>query len=216
MPKIKIPSKTPRLDMTPMVDLAFLLVTFFMLTTKFRPDEPVVVDTPFSTSELILPEKVMLITVDSIGRVFFNLEGQETRKALLDRLGSKYNIQFSEEEKHRFSILSTVGIPMKNLKEYLDVDENGRKEMNRKSPGIPVDSLNNELVNWIIEGRYASLGEAQKKNKKDDLRFAIRGDAGAPYTNIKKVIDIFQERNINTFSLTTSLEEKPKVVLYGE
>jgi len=46
MPKIKMPKSNPSLDMTPMVDLAFLLVTFFMLTASARVSEPVVVDTP--------------------------------------------------------------------------------------------------------------------------------------------------------------------------
>ena len=70
MAKIKISKSNPSLDMTPMVDLAFLLVTFFMLTATSRVTEPVVVDTPSSTSSKLLPENVMLISIDEKGRPF--------------------------------------------------------------------------------------------------------------------------------------------------
>jgi len=77
MPKIKKGRVSIRIDMTPMVDVAFLLLTFFMLTTQFRPAEEVEVVLPDSHSSSKLPEtNVMTITVEKKGRVFLGFDSQ--------------------------------------------------------------------------------------------------------------------------------------------
>lgn len=78
MPKHKIPRKSTTIDMTAMCDVAFLLLTFFILTTQFRPEEVVSIDTPSSISDFILPDAdVLLLSVGNDGRVFFSMDGKE-------------------------------------------------------------------------------------------------------------------------------------------
>jgi biopolymer transport protein ExbD len=60
-----------RLDMTPMVDIAFLLLIFYMATTQFKPSEKKEVTLPVSHSQIELPDKgKILVTVTEDDSVF--------------------------------------------------------------------------------------------------------------------------------------------------
>ena len=60
-----------KIDMTPMVDIAFLLLVFFMSTTQFKPPDEFSVVIPGSHSEIKLPESdVIVITIPKMNKVF--------------------------------------------------------------------------------------------------------------------------------------------------
>lgn len=214
MAKIKISKGNPALDMTPMVDLAFLLVTFFMLTASVRVSEPVIVDSPSSTSDKLLPDNVILITIDDKGRPFYNINNFEVRKKTLEKMGVQYKITFTDKEKERFGKMTSFGVPITQLKEYINMDDPQR--LKYPSKGVPLDSLHNELGDWIQFGRIEAARQAKTQKEKaeslgrpfkyEPLRFAIKADGQANYIAVKEVIKVFTDRDIYRFNLITNLE----------
>ncbi|WP_028980635.1 ExbD/TolR family protein [Sporocytophaga myxococcoides] len=196
MPKVKIPRKSISLDMTAMCDMAFLLLTFFMLTTKFKPEEPIAVDMPSSISETILPDaNILTISIGKEGRVFYGMDGQEAKREVLKNISSKYGITFTPSEEKKFILMSSFGSTVSDLKKVLS-----SKEAEKKQSGIPIDSTNNQLRDWIL---YSARADKQ-------LKVAVKGDKETDYKVVSRVIAILQELNINKIKLITTMEAKPQ------
>lgn len=197
MGKVKVHRSSPSLDMTPMVDLAFLLVTFFMLTAAFRPPEPVAVDTPNSESEIPLPDRDrMIITVAKDGRVFFDMDNQNSRKQMLQQMGEKYGVGFTADQLNNFAVMSGFGVPLAQLPQFLDMNPDERATV--EQPGIPADSVNNELADWVVHARMTAPSK---------MRIAIKGDRDTSYKVVKRVVETLIDRKILRFNLITGLEQ---------
>jgi len=193
--------KSTSIDMTAMCDVAFLLLTFFILTATAKAPEVLPVDTPQSTVQTKLPtDNLATITIGK-GKVFFDLKGREVRKKTLELMGDKYELDFSDDDTNKFALMESFGVPIQNLKQILDMKASDRAKAGQ--PGIPKDSLDNQLKEWLLNSRRANIDINNK-----ELEIAIKGDAKEEYATIKQVMDILQEQKINNFSLVTGLRGK--------
>jgi biopolymer transport protein ExbD len=204
MAKFKVKKKSTLVDMTAMCDVSFLLLTFFILTATARQPEPLPVDTPRSTVQMKVPDtNIGIITVGDGGKMFFGVGGQQIRVNMLNRIAEKYNLSFTEGEKERFALIDAFGVPVSPLKQLITMDNAERMSSGIQAAGIPSDSTDNQLKEWILAARYAT-----KEVNDVEMRVAIKGDAKEEYPSIKKVIDILQDQKINKFSLLTDLRSE--------
>jgi biopolymer transport protein ExbD len=201
MPKAKVKRSSTSIDMTAMCDVSFLLLTFFILTATARQPDPLDITIPSSTYKIPVPDVDIAKLTIGHGKVFYEVVGQDVKMATLDKMGEQYKISFTPEERKRFSLISSFGVPIQSLKQFIALPDETARTASPLQTGIPTDSLNNQLSSWILNSRKA-VAELHSK----PMRISIKGDAEEEYPSIKKIVDILQDQKINKFSLITSAE----------
>jgi len=201
MPKVKAKRQSVSLDMTAMCDVAFLLLTFFMLTAKFRPEEAVTIVPPSSISEKPLNAKdgLLTISVSNEGGVYLATDDRAAREFMLERMANRYGVALTATMKKNYLASEIVGYPAGAMRQVLGMKPSEAKDKGFLK-GVPIDSSNNELSYWV---GYAKLSNPE-------LKIAIKGDQNSNYKIFADVIGTLQAQNINIFQLVTSPENRPK------
>lgn len=203
MPKVKIPRKSTAVDMTAMCDVAFLLLSFFILATKQKPPEVLSVKVPGSVSSKVAPEKAIIVTLTKDGRTFLML-GDDTKKAdILANVNLTKGLGLSPAELQKWTKQQFVGQPLGQVKGSLaqsaDMDP-------AKMPGIPTDSTNNEMVDWIRSVSNVYAGGDMKELQEMLL---VKGDNDALYPRFKNIKEAFKKNEIYKFRIVTNGEAPP-------
>jgi biopolymer transport protein ExbD len=184
--------------MTAMCDVAFLLLSFFILTTKFKPAEAIAVTTPNSVAAKVAPEKdLVLITIDKDGKVFLTMDDEEKKEFIANTLNQTKGLNLNVQA---FKKAGFFGAPFNGLAQFLALPEEQRKGGNL--PGIPCkDSTQNELIEWmqLVNTSY----QGQKMN------LLLKGDNMAKYPAFKNVIDAFKKNDFLKFQMITNPESVP-------
>jgi biopolymer transport protein ExbD len=201
MPRVKVPRKSTAVDMTAMCDVAFLLLTFFILTATSRQADPLEVKLPSSTVQFKVPDKDLTILTIGKGKVFIEIIGQDVKKLTLQKMATLYGTSFTEEQSKRFGVLASFGVPFNQLANFINMNGEQRAKSGLET-GIPSDSTrNNELFRWIEQARRATAELHQT-----EMRVSIKGDADEEYPTVRKIVDVLQRQKVNKFSLITSTE----------
>lgn len=204
----KIAKKSTWVDMTAFVDLSFLILTFFMLATKFKPPEVIKIENPNSVSSENQPEKdVFKVSFDKDGKVFVSFspdkEGKEKAQLTAEVLNRQKGLGLTPADISAFVKFSVggIGVPVTQLKSFLALNDTEYKSFSQ--PGIPVqDTLNNQL-NDYLNALLTGTGGRKPEN------VMLNGDNATKYPYFKNVLAAFKKNGIFSFKLITALEGVP-------
>ena len=202
MPKVKIPRKSTVIDMTAMCDVAFLLLSFFILATKQKPPEAVTVMSPSSVSNKVAKEEAILITLNKEGKVYLLLGDKAHKEKIIDDVNRLKALGLTPAELTKLKKADFIGLPFNQLKSYLNMTVPMSAD---KMPGIPTgDSTNNELTDWMRSVVNSYSGENM-----ENLNLLVKGDNAAKYPEFKNVKTAFKKNDIYKFKIVTNPEGVP-------
>jgi biopolymer transport protein ExbD len=186
--------------MTAMCDVAFLLLSFFILTTKFKPSEAVPVVTPNSVASKIAPDKnVVLVTINPDGKAFLSFgddqADKDKKKDVLTDLNTSKNLGLTPLDIQNLVKAPFLGVAFSQLKQQANLPT--EQMTGALLPGIPCkDTANNEMTDWIRAVVSAYQG--------GDMNILLKGDNAAKYPTFKNVLTSFKKNDQFHFQLVTS------------
>lgn len=207
MARPKIARKSTIVDMTAMCDVAFLLLSFFILTTKPKPSEAVPISTPTSVANKFVPDKnAVMISLDKDGKVYLsvsdNAEDRTKKQTMIQEVNQRNNLGLTNEEVDKLVRQPFIGVPFSQLKAQAKLSNEQITAKNLPS-GIPAqDTANNQMIEWIRAAKTAYQGS------KMDL--ILKGDNVAKYPVFKNILTAFKKNDEFKFQMVTNPSGVPE------
>lgn len=201
MPRPKIARKSTWVDMTAFCDVAFLLLSFFIMATKTKPPEAITVMMPSSVSSKAVDQNdQVMITVNSAGKVFLSLSEDERKQAVLEEVAKLKGVTISQDDIKKASKVEFFGAPIATMPSFLSLPK--EKLTGDQLPGIPVtDTANNELTLWMTAVVNVFRG--------DKMNLMVKGDISTKYPAFKSVLTALKKNDLLKFSIVTNSESVP-------
>lgn len=202
MPRPKIARKSTWVDMTAFCDVAFLLLSFFIMATKTKPPEAITVMMPSSVSSkaVDLADQVMII-INPEGKVFLSLSEPERKEQVLEEVSKLKGVPISAADIKKGGTLDFFGAPISQMPSFVNLPK--EQLTGELVPGIPaVDSTNNELTLWMTAVNNIFRGEK--------MNLLVKGDVATKYPAFKQVLDALKKNDFLKFSIVTNAENVPE------
>jgi biopolymer transport protein ExbD len=103
------------IDVSPLIDMVFILLIFFMVTTTFVKDMKLDLDRPTAASASLLDEKVIRVYIDSNREVFI-----DNQPIKIWALQSKLRDLLRTSTSKAVLVVSDTSIPVESLIDVVD------------------------------------------------------------------------------------------------
>lgn len=177
-----------KIDMTPLVDVIMLLLTFFMLTATFKAEmsENIEVKLPKSLNvdTTKLPEKdVMTLSLTKVGDIYLDVDNFKVRKEVF---GDEFGIGvYHPDSLGKTEIETTQKI--------------GGKEVKRK----PLIMNKEKFEKTLSDLRLALKNMTQNKS---DFKIVLKGDKDVDFGVVEDLMQSLKDTRNTRFSLVTDID----------